>query len=1019
MPPRKPKSKAPPHPDEARKAELEVKMRSGGLVSSELEELQRIRKRIDDAAAEEEARKQAMRDQFRNDILREEQEAAERLVRLEREAKEREVEAQSIKLDFLAREAKLNSRPESRPPRRTQIGMGPGLTASYSHDHLYVKGPPTQHVRLTKPPWMIRQEKEWAAEALERESMFEEEQRCIKAWEAAAVLASGMVDILNEVVDVLMWKHLAFLEWERDRIRAELGEMALADAESELAMEAYRLSEQFAADQRQKARLGNYRRWCKEKWKWIPLSDYHNPKRRDPDWDCSNCNQLNKRLLFVCAFCGTKRLDDEIQYEKDLRTGKWGDESESDGADSDASSSSDEEAKLAKKRLDMFSPGRVEHTAAGTRGGGEDQAIVPKARATPAERSKERRLRLRRERAKRINPVAFAREEGLKGIQSQKAIQSAVDEGNPTPIIKEMRRNRDNTNVQAAGCSGLGLLAVTGPLERVIEEGGVKSIVRAMEAHEDSVLLQRAACKSLYTLAAGVEAKSKNLSGRGGGSEADKERLSSLVHQINDLGGAHSVAMAANAFPSDRVLGWATDKLTALMQRQRDVESAARQRVYVAKCRDAADQISKCLDAWPEDLCQGVKLFQGFDALSSTGKEAVKELPKGDVLRSGVDTAVKRASADTLEGGTATMRKAFRRFLDSFAALENDEKMGSSIGLDNLEHQRAFADMRERQRRRRDDSSHNDRLGGGGGLFSPGGGSRALNPMRHQPDMLEGFLPLEFQSPLVRNASMGPRDFREALGSGGGGGGGSRSSFRDGNKSTRERAEKLGSLSMPGRLTSRDDSSQRSAKNLLSLGGSGDDDPSGSRTLDLVRGISRGEFPPSSAGGAALSDYGWDTTPPGSRDSMLSTREGRGSRGGGGGNPSRNGSSRRYEHRVNPGSRGGSKRSNEVVSRPQWRDEQQSPMEQTQFNSCMNVAKDYFDSLDRKVNALRSMLPPEPEPVRPPKEEPFRLSAAELARLKREWRVGRHAVVPDWLQAPVKRLDFESFFKGLEEEEGQ
>ena len=62
MPPRKPKSKAPPHPDEARKAELEVKMRSGGLVSSELEELQRIRKRIDDAAAEVDAERISVRE---------------------------------------------------------------------------------------------------------------------------------------------------------------------------------------------------------------------------------------------------------------------------------------------------------------------------------------------------------------------------------------------------------------------------------------------------------------------------------------------------------------------------------------------------------------------------------------------------------------------------------------------------------------------------------------------------------------------------------------------------------------------------------------------------------------------------------------------------------------------------------------------------------------------------------------------------------------------------------------------
>ena len=70
------------HPLEARKAELEMKMRASGLVSSELGELQEIRKSIDDAAAEEERRKQATRDQFRKDILQEKREAAERLVRL-------------------------------------------------------------------------------------------------------------------------------------------------------------------------------------------------------------------------------------------------------------------------------------------------------------------------------------------------------------------------------------------------------------------------------------------------------------------------------------------------------------------------------------------------------------------------------------------------------------------------------------------------------------------------------------------------------------------------------------------------------------------------------------------------------------------------------------------------------------------------------------------------------------------------------------------------------------------------
>ena len=357
------------HPLEARKAELEMKMRASGLVSSELGELQEIRKSIDDAAAEEERRKQAMRDQFRKDILQEKREAAERLVRLEKEAAEREAQAKAIRLEHLEKEAMLNARPESRPPRRTVIGIGPGLTASYSHDHLYVRGPPTEPVRLTKPPWMLRQEKEWAAEAVEREAMFDEEERCIKAWEVAAVLASGMVNILNEVIDNLMWEHLEFLEWERERIRIELGEMALADAESELAMEAYRLSEQFAADQRQKARLGNYRRWCKEKWKWIPMSDIHDPKRRDVDWDCSACNMLNKRLLFVCAFCGAKRLEDEIQYEKDVRQGKY-DDSDSEEVEVNSDASSDEGASAkAAKRLDMFSQGRVEHTAAGARGG--------------------------------------------------------------------------------------------------------------------------------------------------------------------------------------------------------------------------------------------------------------------------------------------------------------------------------------------------------------------------------------------------------------------------------------------------------------------------------------------------------------------------------------------------------------------------------------------------------------------------------------------------------------------------
>ena len=181
---------------EGRKNELEIKMRNGGLLSSELLELQTIRAEIASAAAEEEAQKQAMKEQFKREIEEEDKRAAERLVRLEQEAIAREIQALSIKKEHKEREAKLNSRPESRPPRRTTIGIGPGLTAPYSHDHLYIKGPEREHIHLTKPPWMIRQEKEWAAEAKEREYMFEEEQRCIKAWEAAAVLASKALQLM-------------------------------------------------------------------------------------------------------------------------------------------------------------------------------------------------------------------------------------------------------------------------------------------------------------------------------------------------------------------------------------------------------------------------------------------------------------------------------------------------------------------------------------------------------------------------------------------------------------------------------------------------------------------------------------------------------------------------------------------------------------------------------------------------------------------------------------------------------
>ena len=107
---------------EGRKNELEIKMRNGGLLSSELLELQTIRAEIASAAAEEEAQKQAMKEQFKREIEEEDKRAAERLVRLEQEAIAREIQALSIKKEHKEREAKLNSRPESRPPRRT---LGP------------------------------------------------------------------------------------------------------------------------------------------------------------------------------------------------------------------------------------------------------------------------------------------------------------------------------------------------------------------------------------------------------------------------------------------------------------------------------------------------------------------------------------------------------------------------------------------------------------------------------------------------------------------------------------------------------------------------------------------------------------------------------------------------------------------------------------------------------------------------------------------------------------------------------
>ena len=985
---------------EGRKNELEIKMRNGGLLSSELLELQTIRAEIASAAAEEEAQKQAMKEQFKREIEEEDKRAAERLVRLEQEAIAREIQALSIKKEHKEREAKLNSRPESRPPRRTTIGIGPGLTAPYSHDHLYIKGPERERIHLTKPPWMIRQEKEWAAEAKEREYMLEEEQRCIKAWEAAAVLASGMVDILNNIVDDLMWKYLEFLEWERERIRIELGEMAMADAESELAMEAYRQSEQFAADERQKTRLLRYRVWCKQKWKWIPSSDYHSPKRRSVDWDCSNCNQLNKQLLFVCATCGFKRLDDEIQYEKDVRDGKYDESDDEDASNhgSGASSSSDESFKIkeSRQRFDMFSPGRVEHTAKGTRSGDTEAVVHGKPRMTPAEKSNERRLKLRRDRGKRLNPVAFARSEGLKGMQSQKSIQSALDEGNPAPIIKEMRRNRDNTHVQAAGCSGLGLLAATGPVKRVIDLGGVKSIVRAMEAHEDSVLLQRAACKSLYILAAGIEAKSKaEVSG--------KELLASVVRQINDLGGSHSVAVAANSFPSDRVVRWATDKLSALMQRQRAEAMAVQHSAYVVKCQEASGVLNKCIRKWPEADCHGIGVFRGFDDFQTAGKAAVKLLPNNDIYRSDIEKALKDSAADTLESGLNILRGTFESFINSVLVLSNDLLQQSSVAsideLDNLEHQRAVAEMRERQRWRNHSSSTGPGRDGKVSLFSSGGSSRALSPLRHQPDMLEGFVPLDFHSNTSSSGAAGTFE-------------------PDEKNKTNERVRR------------RESFTDNARENLSKINGIASREISQTPTFDrnTVNKQHRGDLLGSraSASAGAFSDYGWDTTPPSSREKVSQHRQsGRSSlldsaesyplmasqgpglehirkRSG-----QRAGSDHRFRHRVNAGSRGTKK----ISSEGSRHSKRFNVMEQTQFESCMNVANEYFSRLDKEVNALRAMVPPEPKPILKPKQPDYvPLTAAEIARLQREWRVGRHNVIPDWLESKERKLDFESYY---------
>ena len=170
----------------------------------------------------------------------------------------------------------------------------------------------------------------------------------------------------------------------------------------------------------------------------------------------------------------------------------------------------------------MFSREKIEHSVRGTTTsaapgssrlfsrddtaeiGGRDAGLGSRADADhvagvvvpfiPPSPIKQRRLT--RPVPKRLVPVRNARQ-NLKEVM---AIQEATDGRNAGAVVKLMYQT-ENHHVQAAGCTSLGHLAVTGLDTDVVEEGGVGSIARAMTLHGKNLLLQRAACRSLYNMA--------------------------------------------------------------------------------------------------------------------------------------------------------------------------------------------------------------------------------------------------------------------------------------------------------------------------------------------------------------------------------------------------------------------------------------------------------------------------------------------------------------------------------------
>lgn len=189
-----------------------------------------------------------------------------------------------------------------------------------------------------------------------------------------------------------------------------------------------------------------YKDYAREKWSFIPYSEYHNPPRPNVDWICGPCNMQNLKLATLCERCGQPRQE----------------------PDSDEDDESDDESRR-RDLMNYFSVNKVEHTVHGANesAASEERSFSrtqPSRTLTTHQEpgaSAELESNRRFSPSLRLRPVRAPRNRGKRGLRDVMAIQAALEDSDPASIVECMETN-SNHSVQAAGCSGLGYMAIMG-----------------------------------------------------------------------------------------------------------------------------------------------------------------------------------------------------------------------------------------------------------------------------------------------------------------------------------------------------------------------------------------------------------------------------------------------------------------------------------------------------------------------------------------------------------------------------